>query len=161
MTASYRRDNDVAVITIENPPVNGLSYAVRRDIAAGLRRAEADPEVRAIVLRGNDRGFSGGADIREFGRPEALIQPNVWSLIDAVERSPKPVVAAIHSVCMGGGFELALGLPLPCGRARMRRRVPRDHSRNPARCRWNATTAACPRCRIRLERDAFGEDRAE
>ena len=109
MTASYRRDNDVAVITIENPPVNGLSYSVRRDIASGLQRAGADSEVRAIVLRGNDRGFSGGADIREFGRPESLMAPNVWGLIDAVERSAKPVVAAIHLVCMGGGFELALG----------------------------------------------------
>jgi 3-hydroxyacyl-CoA dehydrogenase len=109
MTASYRRDDDVAVITIENPPVNGLSFAVRRDIAAGLQRAGGDPAVRAIVLRGNERGFSGGADIREFGSAEGLMAPNVWSLIDAVERSPKPVVAAIHSVCMGGGFELALG----------------------------------------------------
>lgn len=109
MTASYRRDDDVAVINIENPPVNGLSFAVRRDIAAGLQQASADPAVRAIVLRGNERGFSGGADIREFGRPESFMAPNVWSLIDAVERSPKPVVAAIHSVCMGGGFELALG----------------------------------------------------
>lgn len=109
MTASYRLDGDIAVITIENPPVNGLSYSVRRDVARGIAQANDDAAVRAVVLRGNERGFSGGADIREFGQPESFMAPNIWDLIDLIERSPKPVVAAIHSVCMGGGFELALG----------------------------------------------------
>jgi 3-hydroxyacyl-CoA dehydrogenase len=109
MTATYRTDGDVAIITIESPPVNGLSLAVRKGIADGLKRAHADATVRAIVLRGNARGFSGGADIREFGRPEALAEPTVWTVIDAIDSAAKPVVAAIHTICMGGGLELALG----------------------------------------------------
>ena len=75
----------------------------------GLEKANADASVKAIVITGAGKAFSGGADIKEFGSPKALAEPNLLSVISALENSTKPVVAAIHSVCMGGGLELALG----------------------------------------------------
>ncbi|HRN05852.1 MAG TPA: 3-hydroxyacyl-CoA dehydrogenase NAD-binding domain-containing protein [Ottowia sp.] len=109
MTAEYKVQGDVAVITLNNPPVNGLGYDTRVGITNGLEKANADPAVKAIVLTGADKAFSGGADIREFGTAKATQEPNLLSVIRAVETSAKPVVAAIHTVCMGGGLELALG----------------------------------------------------
>ncbi len=109
MTAQYAVRDGVAVVTIDNPPVNGMGYETRRAMVEGLDRALADPSVIAIIFAGAGKSFSGGADIREFGTPQALREPNLLSLIDAVERSPKPVIAAIHGVCMGGGLELSLG----------------------------------------------------
>ena len=100
---------DVAVITMNNPPVNGLGFDLRIGIANDVRTALADPTVKAIVLTGAGKAFSGGADIREFGSPKALGEPNLLSLIVLLEKATKPVVAAIHSVVMGGGLELALG----------------------------------------------------
>ncbi|MEM9304121.1 MAG: enoyl-CoA hydratase-related protein, partial [Pseudomonadota bacterium] len=99
----------VAVITLENPPVNGLSHALRSGIVAGLDRANADPEIRAVVLIGTGKGFSGGADITEFGKPSAMAAPNLRTVIDIIEANGKPVVAAVHGLALGGGLELALG----------------------------------------------------
>jgi 3-hydroxyacyl-CoA dehydrogenase len=109
MGATYQVRGNVAVVTLENPPVNGLGYDTRRGISDGITRAEADAAVAAIVVTGAGKAFSGGADIREFGSPKALADPNLLSLIRQLEGCAKPVVAAIHSVCMGGGLELALG----------------------------------------------------
>ena len=109
MSAEYEVRGDVAVITMNNPPVNGLGLSTRQGITDGLARAEADAAVKAVVITGAGKAFSGGADIREFGTPKALAEPNLLSVILAVENSRKPVVAAIHSVAMGGGLELALG----------------------------------------------------
>ncbi|MES2688370.1 MAG: 3-hydroxyacyl-CoA dehydrogenase NAD-binding domain-containing protein [Pseudomonadota bacterium] len=109
MTAKYEVHGSVAVITLDNPPVNGLGHATRLAITAGLQQANADSAVKSIVLTGAGKAFSGGADIKEFGTPKALAEPNLLSVILAVENSSKPVVAAVHSVCMGGGLELALG----------------------------------------------------
>ncbi len=109
MTTHYERRGDVAVLQIDNPPVNGLGHAVRKALGDGLERALDDRAVRSIVITGTGRVFSGGADIREFNTPAALAEPNLLQLIDAVERSPKPVIAAVNGVCMGGGLELALG----------------------------------------------------
>ncbi len=109
MTAEYQVQGDVAVITLTNPPVNGLGHSTRLGITNGLEQANANPTVKAIVITGAGKAFSGGADIREFGTPKALQEPNLNSVIAAIENSPKPVVAAIHSVAMGGGLELALG----------------------------------------------------
>jgi len=109
MSASYEVRDGIAVITLNNPPVNGLSFETRRAIADGLDKAQADASVQAIVLTGGGKAFSGGADIREFGSPKSGAEPNLLSLIRMTEESTKPVVAAINGVCMGGGLELALG----------------------------------------------------
>ena len=109
MTAHYKVHGSVAVITLDNPPVNGLGMATRRAVTDALQKANADAVVQSIVITGAGKAFSGGADIKEFGTDKAMAEPNLLSVILAVENSAKPVVAAIHSVCMGGGLELALG----------------------------------------------------
>ncbi len=109
MSASYEVHGAVAVITLNNPPVNGLGYATRKAVAEGIDQAEADAAIKAVVITGAGKAFSGGADIREFGSPKALAEPNLHSLIAKVEACSKPVIAAIHTVCMGGGLELSLG----------------------------------------------------
>jgi 3-hydroxyacyl-CoA dehydrogenase len=108
-SANYAVHGSTAVITLDNPPVNGLGYDLRVGIVAGIDRASADPAVKAVVMIGNERAFSGGADIREFGSPRAYALPNLPAVIQIVENCPKPVIAAISGVCMGGGFELTLG----------------------------------------------------
>ncbi|SMG22331.1 3-hydroxyacyl-CoA dehydrogenase NAD-binding domain-containing protein [Paraburkholderia susongensis] len=105
----YTTHDGVAVITLNNPPVNGLGLSTRAGIVAGLERAQNDAAVKAIVLTGAGKAFSGGADITEFNTPKATQEPTLATVIKAVEDSAKPVVAAIHSVAMGGGLELALG----------------------------------------------------
>jgi len=109
MSASYEVHDGVAVITMNNPPVNGLGYETRKAVAEGIDRAEADAAVKAVLITGAGKAFSGGADIREFGSPKALAEPNLLTLIRRIELCSKPVVAAVHSVCMGGGLELAMG----------------------------------------------------
>ena len=108
-TTTYELRGAVAVITMNNPPVNGLGFDLRRDIVEGLTRAEADGNVKAVVLIGSARAFSGGADIREFGSPRASAEPDLNTVIRMLEGANKPVVAAIGGACMGGGLELALG----------------------------------------------------
>ena len=99
----------MAVVTLDNPPVNGLGYAVRSGLAEALDRASEDSAVRAIVITGAGKMFSGGADIREFNTPKAAAEPTLHTLIRMAEESGKPIVAAINGTCMGGGLELALG----------------------------------------------------
>ncbi|MFZ1905294.1 MAG: 3-hydroxyacyl-CoA dehydrogenase NAD-binding domain-containing protein [Steroidobacteraceae bacterium] len=99
---------EVAVLTLENPPVNSLGFELRRSIVEALARAEDDPAVKAMVIIGSGKGFSGGADIREFGTPKSLAPPNLHTVLGTVEDCRKPVIAAIDGICMGGGLELAL-----------------------------------------------------
>ncbi len=109
MTAEYKAHGDVAVITLNNPPVNGLGLATRVAFVAALAKAQLDAKIKAIVVTGAGKAFSGGADIKEFGSPKSLQEPNLLSLISACENSPKVIVAAVHTTCMGGGLELSLG----------------------------------------------------
>lgn len=109
MTAEYQVNGAVAVITLNNPPVNGLGLSTRSAIVAGMKKALDDKAVKAIVITGAGKAFSGGADIKEFNSPTASAEPNLLTVISVVENSDKPVIAAIHTVCMGGGLELAMG----------------------------------------------------
>ncbi|MFN5099301.1 MAG: 3-hydroxyacyl-CoA dehydrogenase NAD-binding domain-containing protein [Burkholderiaceae bacterium] len=109
MTASFSERGDIAVITLDNPPVNGLGFATRSGIVDGVQRAIDHPAIRAIVLIGSGKGFSGGADIREFNTPKAMQEPSLHTVIRTIESCEKPVIAAIHGLAMGGGLELALG----------------------------------------------------
>ena len=108
-SVAVTRNGPVRVLSIDNPPVNGLGAAVRRALTEELSRALADAEVEAIVIAGKGKMFCAGADIREFGQEAPSDTPELPDVIDAVEASTKPVVAAIHGVAAGGGLELALG----------------------------------------------------
>lgn len=103
----YEKRGAVAVIALNNPPVNAMGIAVREGLVAALEKAEADDDVKAIVLTGRGRGFCGGADIREFGKPRK--EPSLTVLINRIEESDKPVIAALHGAAVGGGCELPLG----------------------------------------------------
>ncbi len=113
----YELRGHTALITLDHPPVNGLGAALRTGIMDALDRAQADPAVEAIVITGSERAFSGGADVKEFGTAAAAREPRLPVVIAALENSPKPVVAAISGVCMGGGLELALGAHCRVARA--------------------------------------------
>lgn len=105
----YKVDKGIAWLAMNNPPLNALSHELRRAVVDGIDRAVANRKVRAIVLIGNERAFSSGADIKEFSGTAFYSEPFLPAVCDAVEASPKPVVAAINGACMGGGLELALG----------------------------------------------------
>src|SRR5437762_1787 len=104
--APYAVRDGVAVITLNNPPVNGLGNALRAGILAGLQRAEGDAQVKAAVLIGAGKAFSGGADIREFGKTRE--KPDLPDVNDFQDAMKKPLVAAISGFALGGGLELAL-----------------------------------------------------
>ncbi len=101
------RHDAVAIVTVDSPPVNALSAAVRKGIADGVKSAQADASVQAIVIACAGRTFIAGADITEFGKPPQ--SPSLHEVIEVIENSSKPVVAAIHGTALGGGLELALG----------------------------------------------------
>ena len=102
------RDGELLLLQFANPPVNGLSHALRSGLYAALEQADADPGVAAVLLYGGPKAFSGGADIREFGQPQALAEPNLPGLCARLDAMSKPVVAAVDGLALGGGLELAL-----------------------------------------------------
>ena len=99
-------DGDVAVITLNSPPVNALSANVREGLFEGFKAATADPAAKAIVLICEGRTFIAGADITEFGG--ASRGPSLFDVQEMMENAPKPVIAAIHGTALGGGLEVAL-----------------------------------------------------
>ncbi|GAA6235870.1 peroxisomal bifunctional enzyme isoform X1 [Lates japonicus] len=106
--AKYSRvSGSVGLITLQNPPVNALSAAVRQGIVDTVERALSDPKVKSVVICGQNGIFCGGADIKEFG--SNMSGPPLVPMIHAIEAANKPVVAAIEGSALGGGLELALG----------------------------------------------------
>src|SRR5438477_12493686 len=108
MTARYETRDGVVIDSLDNPPVNGLGLETRTGVVEGIDRDQKEPAVTAIVITGTGRAFSAGADIREFNTPKAGQAPTLWTMLDVIESSAKPVVAAIHSLVLGGGLEMAL-----------------------------------------------------
>ena len=93
-STKFDKQGNIAVITLNSPPVNGLGLDLRKSIVESIHKANEDKSIEAIVMIGSDRAFSGGADIREFGSPKSYAEPNLLSVIKVVESSSKPVVAA-------------------------------------------------------------------
>ncbi|MGX9355674.1 3-hydroxyacyl-CoA dehydrogenase NAD-binding domain-containing protein [Roseobacteraceae bacterium S113] len=107
MAVQMSMEGAVAVVTIDNPPVNAAGYDVRAGLVAAVAETEADPAVRAVVLLCAGRTFVAGADVREFGQPPKA--PHLPDVVLALEGAEKPRVAAIHGTALGGGLEIALG----------------------------------------------------
>src|SRR5258708_22983044 len=109
------RDGDIAIITIDNPPVNALSPSVPEGILAAVQQMEQDYAVRAAVLIGSGRTFIAGFDIKEFGKITSGERKGI-GLVDylaAIEAGSKPILAPLHATALGGGLETALAAPFP------------------------------------------------
>src|SRR5260221_3932686 len=109
--AQYAVRDGIAVITLNKPPVNGLGNALRAGVMENLKKAEADPAAKAVVLIGSAKAFSGGADIREFGKPR--LKPDLPDVNDQQDAMKKPLVAALGGFALGGGLQLALRCHYP------------------------------------------------
>jgi 3-hydroxyacyl-CoA dehydrogenase len=106
MQGNFEKRGDVGIIWINNPPVNAISVGVRVALIDGVGKLSADPDIKAGVLACQGRTFMAGADITEFGKPP--LAPGLREALDVIEKSAKPIVAAIHGTALGGGLEVAL-----------------------------------------------------
>jgi 3-hydroxyacyl-CoA dehydrogenase len=104
---TFTKEGNIGIISVNNPPVNALSNAVRAGLKSAAEKGIADASVAAMVILCEGRTFIAGADIREFGKPPK--EPHLPDVIQIIENSPKPVIAAIHGTALGGGLEIALG----------------------------------------------------
>lgn len=102
----YEKLGEIAVLRIDNPPVNALGHAVRQGLEDGMSQAESDG-AKAVLIYGEGRSFPAGADIREFGKPP--MDPHLPDVCARIEASPLLVVASVHGTALGGGLEVALG----------------------------------------------------
>ena len=109
---TLENQNEIAIIRVDNPPVNALSQAVRAGIINALEEALGDEGVKAIILICGGSTFFAGADITEFGKP--LLEPDLNTVVNSLENSSKLVVAAIHGIALGGGLEVAMGCHFRC-----------------------------------------------
>lgn len=107
MTVSIQHEGEIAVVTVDNPPVNALGQALRQCLWDAVGTLDADDTIRAVVLICAGRTFIAGADVTEFGKPP--VPPHLPDLVDRLEQADKPWVAAIHGSALGGGFEVAMG----------------------------------------------------
>src|SRR3954471_1472156 len=103
---SMRRDGNVAIITVDNPPVNALRHGVRQGLYECFKEARDDASVEAIVVTGAGRTFVAGADITEFGKPSQ--PPSLMDVISLIDNIKKPTIAAVHGTPLGGGLELTM-----------------------------------------------------
>ncbi|WP_328188495.1 3-hydroxyacyl-CoA dehydrogenase NAD-binding domain-containing protein [Marinobacter sp. OP 3.4] len=104
---TYNREGAIGVITVNYPPVNALSHAVRSGIQGAIEQGRNDADAKALLIVCDGRTFIAGADIREFGKP--MQEPGLPEVVNFIEATDKPVVAAIHGTALGGGLEVALG----------------------------------------------------
>ncbi|ATO21103.1 3-hydroxyacyl-CoA dehydrogenase (plasmid) [Acinetobacter sp. LoGeW2-3] len=106
-TIHFETEGSIAVIVIDNPPVNTGSWSVRKGLLDAVEKFAQDETLTAAVIIGKDKNFISGSDLKEFGKP--ITPPELPQVIKAIEECPKPVIAAISGATLGGGYELALG----------------------------------------------------
>src|SRR5210317_983857 len=119
---NYETRGALAIVTIDNPPVNALSHAVREGLDSAIARAAGDDAIETVLLMCAGRTFIAGADIREFDQPPR--EPHLPDLLNRIEAVNKPIVAAIHGTALGGGLETAMACHYRCASADARLGLP-------------------------------------
>lgn len=123
-TLAHGERGRIAVLMLDNPPVNGLGHALRSGLVAALDAAESDAAVTGIIVTGTGRLFCGGADVREFGTPRSTAKPDLRDVLTRLLRCTKPIVAALNGAAFGGGLELAMACHYRVADARAQMALP-------------------------------------